>query len=234
MNAARMGRVLRGIRFHQGLSQRAVAKRAGVSQSVYSRAERGDVEGMTLGSLDRLAEALGASLHLDIRYRGGLGDRLADASHARLVDIVVKFLRAVGWLVELEFGFNVYGERGSVDVLAWHAPTRTLLIIEVKSRFTDLQSMLFSLSRKLRLVPALVRNELHWDAAVVGRVVVAYASHGNRSVVAAHAAMFDAVLPARSMAVRKWLRAPRGPMAGVWLVSPETVRRRNLDSNGER
>jgi hypothetical protein len=79
-----------------------------------------------------------------------------------------------------------------------------------------------------------VRDELHWDAAVVGRVVVAYASHGNRSVIAKHAAMFDAALPARSVAIRTWLRAPSGPIAGIWLVSPETVRRRNLPPSGDR
>jgi transcriptional regulator with XRE-family HTH domain len=225
MNAARIGRVLRAVRLHQDLSQRAVAERARISQSVYSRAERGDIEGMTLGSLDRLTETLGASLHLDIRYRGGLGDRLADAAHARLVDLVVSVLRRAGWLVELEFGFNVYGERGSVDILAWHVATRTLLIVEIKSRFTDLQAMLLSLARKMRLVPGVVREELQWDAANVARVVVAYATHRNRSVMAKHAAMFDAALPARSVAIRRWLRAPGGPIAGVWLASPETVHR---------
>lgn len=197
-----------------------------MSQSFYSRAERGDVGGMTLGSLDRIAEGLGASLNVDVRYRGELGDRLADASHALLVDLVVTVLRATGWLVELEFGFNVYGERGSVDILAWHAATQTLLIVEVKSRFADLQAMLLSLARKLRLVPGVARDELHWGAAVVGRVVVTYASHGNRSVLAKHAATFDSALPARSVAIRKWLRAPSGPIAGVWLVSPGTVRAR--------
>jgi transcriptional regulator with XRE-family HTH domain len=229
MNTARIGRVLRGIRIHQGRSQRDVAKRAGVSQSLYSRAERGDVGGMTVGSLDRVAEALGASLHVDVRYRGEMGDRLADASHALLVDLVVSVLRAAGWLVELEFGFNVYGERGSVDILAWHAATRTLLIVEVKSRFADLQAMLLSLARMVRLVPGVAREELHWDAAAVGRIVVTYASHGNRSVLARHSSMFDAALPARSVGIRIWLRAPSGPLAGVWLVSPETVRSRRTE-----
>ena len=226
MNTTRIGRVLRGIWFHQNRSQREIARRAGVSQSVYSRAERGDVGAMTLGTLDRIPEALGAKLLVDIRYRGELGDRLADASHALLVDLVVSVLRAAGWVVELEFGFNVYGERGSIDILAWHEITRTLLVVEVKSRFADLQAMLLSLARKLRLVPGIVREELHWDAAVVGRVVVTYASHGNRSVLEKHAALFDAALPARSVEVRKWLRRPDGPIAGVWLVSPGTVRMR--------
>jgi hypothetical protein len=196
-----------------------------VSQSFYSRAERGDIGGITVGSLDRVVEALGASLHMEIRYRGALADRLADASHALLVDLVVSVLREAGWLVELEFGFNVFGERGSVDIMAWHAATRTLLIVEVKSRFADLQAMLLSLARKLRLVPGVAREHVGWDAIAVGRIVVTYASHGNRSVLAKHTATFDAALPARSVAIRSWLRSPTGPIAGVWLVAPGTLSR---------
>src|SRR6476619_544631 len=140
MNALRVGRVLRAVRLRSGLSQRAVAKKAGVSQSVYSRAERGALAGMTVGSVERIAAAVGGNLSLEVRYRGGLGDRLVDGAHAALVNHVVAVLRATGWLVELEFGFNVVGERGSVDILGWHAASRSLLVVEVKSRFTDLQA----------------------------------------------------------------------------------------------
>jgi len=218
-NNSRTGRILRAIRLHEGRSQRDVATQAGVSQSVYSRAERGWLAGMTIGSLDRIAEALGASLSIDIRYRGGLGDRLVDAGHAALVELVVGVLRKAGWLVELEFGFNVFGERGSVDILAWHASTRTLLIVEVKSRFTDLQAMLLSLARKLRLVPEVARQERGWDALAVARVVVAYGTHENRSILAAHSSSFAVTLPERAVAIRRWLRTPSGDLAGIWLVS---------------
>jgi transcriptional regulator with XRE-family HTH domain len=220
---SRIGRVLRAIRLHEGQSQREVAARAGVSQSVYSRAERGELVGMTLGSLDRVAEALGASLSLDIRYRGGIGDRLVDAAHAALVNHVVAVLRSTGWHVELEFGFNVFGERGSVDILAWHAATRTLLIVEVKSRFTDLQAMLLSLARKLRLVPEVARRERGWNALDVARIVVAYGTHENRSILAAHASSFAVALPERAVAIRRWLRSPNGGVAGIWLVSRGAV-----------
>ena len=223
MNTHRVARVLRAIRLDLGLTQLAVAARAGLSQPVYSRAERGEIAGMTFESLDLIAEALGASLHVDIRYRGGLGDRLVDAAHAALVDFVVGVLRNLGWRIELEFGFNVFGERGSVDILGWHASTRTLLIIEVKSRFTDLQAMLMSLARKIRLVPALAREHLGWDADRVARVVVATGTTANRSIVQRHAAIFDTALPERSVAIRTWLRAPNGSIAGVWLVSPESL-----------
>lgn len=223
MNTHRIGRVLRAIQLDQRLTQRAIADRAGISQSVYSRAEHGEVVGMTVASLDRLVEALGASLSIDIRYRGGLGDRLADAAHASLVEYVVGILRAFGWTIELEFGFNVFGERGSVDILGWHAASRTLLIVEVKSRLTDLQAMLLSLARKIRLVPGVAREQRAWHPAAVARVVVTYGTTGNRSILRRHAQIFGATLPARSAKVRAWIRAPEGAIAGIWLVSPETL-----------
>ncbi len=214
---------MRAIRAHLGQTQADVARQAGLSQSVYSRAEGGEWSGMTVRTLDRVARALGATLVIDLRYRSGLGDRLVDAAHAALVDFVVGFLRARGWHVELEFSFNVYGDRGSVDVLAWHAATRTLLIVEVKSRLTDLQAMLLSLSRKLRVVPNAAREELGWDAARVARLVVAYGTAENRAIVDRHRSIFDAALPARAAEIRRWLGRPSGSAAGVWLVSADVL-----------
>lgn len=223
MRIERVGLVFRAIRRQQRRTQRAIAERAGISQSVYSRADRSELHGMTLGSLDRIATALGATLDLSIRYRGGLGDRLVDAAHARLVDHVVARLQAAHWQVELEFGFNVFGERGVVDILAWHAATSSLLIVEVKSRFTDLQAMLASLGRKVRLVPDVTRRAFGWEVAHIGRIVVAAGSTANRSVVASHPSVFDVALPASSLEIRRWIRQPDRPIAGLWLVSPESI-----------
>jgi transcriptional regulator with XRE-family HTH domain len=223
MDARRIGRVLRAVREHLGLTQREVGEAAALSQAVVSRAERGDVSGLRLSTLDRLADALGAVVHVDIRYRGGEADRLVDRAHASIVEFVVGVLRGLDWEVVLEYSFNEFGERGSVDVLAWHARTRTLLIVEVKSRFTDLQAMLLSLGRKLRLVPGIVREELGWDVAAVGRIIVVSGTAHNRSVAAVHRSIFDASFPARAADLRRWLRGPSGPIAGIWFVSTSTV-----------
>jgi transcriptional regulator with XRE-family HTH domain len=223
MDASSVGEVLRAVRHHLGLTQRAVAARAGVSQSVYSRAERDRLTGLTVGTLERIAGSMGATISIAIDYRGGLADRLVDAAHSTLVEFVVGFLRSHGWQVELEFSFNVFGDRGAVDVLAWHDATRTLLIVEVKSRFTDLQALLISMSRKLRVVPNAVRDELGWDAATIGRLVVAYGTAENRSIIDRHAAIFDTSFPSRATEIRRWLRTPDGVLSGVWLVSADVV-----------
>jgi transcriptional regulator with XRE-family HTH domain len=84
---------LRSIREHLGKTQSEVAQAAGVSQGAVSRSERGLVGALPVDVVDRIVAALGASLYLDVRYRGGAGDRLLDRAHAALVDHVVATLR---------------------------------------------------------------------------------------------------------------------------------------------
>lgn len=144
---------MRAIRLASGATQAPIAGRAGVSQSLYSRVERGLGWSQKVSTMARIARALDADLVVDLRYRGGRVDRLIDRAHAAIVETVVATLRSAGWETVVEYSFNVFGERGSVDILAWHAATRTLLLVEVKSRLTDLQAMFHSLGRKLRLVP---------------------------------------------------------------------------------
>ena len=65
--------------------------------------------------------------------------------------VVVRRLRALGWDVAVEVSFSRFGERGSIDVLAFHPARRALLVTEVKSVTPDMQAMLAGLDRKARL-----------------------------------------------------------------------------------
>jgi hypothetical protein len=170
-----------------------------------------------------VAVELDVSIAINATWRGGQGDRLLDRAHAAIVDRVIGTLQSLGWDVTAEFTFNHFGDRGSVDVLAWHAGERILLIIEVKATLTDLQDLLVSLSRKLRVVPDLARRQLGWDATHIARIVVVAGTAANRSVVARHAAIFEASFPATSREVRSWLRRPLGPLAGLWLMSTSSL-----------
>jgi hypothetical protein len=118
-----------------------------------------------------------------------------------------------------EFTFNYYGDRGSVDILAWNAATRTLLIIEVKATLTDLQDLLATLSRKMRVVPGVVRRELNWRAEHIGRILVVGDTKANRSIVARHAAIFETAFPARSRQARAWIRQPVGGISALWFLT---------------
>ena len=219
MDGRRVGRVLRAVRLHRRQRQRDVAVLAGVSQSVVSRTEHGRLDELSFGALDAIAAALDVTVFLDARWDDGDVDRLIDRAHARIVEHVVSTLRESGWEVLVEYGFNHYGDRGSVDVLAWHEESRTLLIVEVKSRLTDLQAMFTSFARKLRIVPGLVRREHGWDARHLGRLVVMPGSTANRTIVANHAATFATLFPERMPAIGTWLRRPDRSLGGVWFVS---------------
>jgi transcriptional regulator with XRE-family HTH domain len=231
MDGRRVGRVLRAVRLHRRLRQIDVALAAGVSQSVVSRAELARLHRVSVREIDQIAQVLDVSIFIDAKWNAGNVDRLIDRSHASIVEFVVQELRGLGWEVIVEYGFNHYGDRGSVDVLAWHPATRTLLIIEVKSILTDLQAAFTSLATKVRVVPMLARREFGWEIASVGRLLVMPGSKANRSVVANHAATFGTLFPRRMPSLRSWLRRPDGAVAGLWFLStspggtPTNVRR---------
>jgi hypothetical protein len=74
-----------------------------------------------------------------------------DERHAALLPLVIKRLTALGWLCVPEHTFNEWGERGSVDVFAWHASRRAVLCLEIKTRLVDLQDMLSTEDRSSHL-----------------------------------------------------------------------------------
>ena len=202
MDDLRIGRLVRAVRHRFGWRQADVASRAGVSQQMVAIVEAGRLEAVAVGTLRRIAAALEIRLPFVPQWRGGAGDALLDARHAAIVNAVVAILRLAGWTCVLEYTFSHYGERGSVDILAWHPRFRTLLVIEVKSRIFDVQALFLGLDRKARLVPTLVARDQGWQPLRVGRVVVVEESHANRSTLARHAAAFAAALPATSREVR--------------------------------
>lgn len=70
-----------------------------------------------------------------------------------------------------EVSFDIRGQRGSIDILAFHPATGTLLVIEVKSVVPDMQAMLHGVDRKARLAPEIARGR-GWRVERVARVLV--------------------------------------------------------------
>jgi hypothetical protein len=58
----------------------------------------------------------------------------------------------------------------------------------------------------------------------VGRMIVAYRTTKDRTVLERHRSTFAATLPPRAGLIRTWLRDPDGPIAGMWLVSGAVMR----------
>ena len=128
----------------RGWRQEDLARRAGQPRSLVGSVEHGTPGGVSLVAAAAIASALDATA-VDrpvLRWQGEELDSLLDEAHARLVDEVVRRLTVLGWVVAVEVSFSRYGERGSIDVLAWHPECRALVVIEVKSVTPDTQAML--------------------------------------------------------------------------------------------
>jgi transcriptional regulator with XRE-family HTH domain len=220
MDDERAGRIIRAVRVERRLRQVDVGRLAGVDQKVVSTLELGRISNVSVRRLRRVCEVLGIFVRLDLRWQGGTADRLIDRGHAAIVEIALAELRLRGWEPIPEYTFNHFGERGSVDILAWHSASGTLLLIEVKTALTDLQALLMSMSRKIRVVPALVQEERGWQRAALGRLLVVAGTRANRTIVERHSSMFEATFPARTIEVGRWLRRPAGDLAGIWFVAP--------------
>jgi transcriptional regulator with XRE-family HTH domain len=217
MDPVRLGLAVRALRRRGGWTQGELGHRVGISASAISRIERGRAAAATLGLVERVASAVGARLSIQILWQGEALDRLLDAEHAVLVDWLLAYLRARRWEATPEVTFQIRGERGSIDVLARH-PNGQLLVVEVKTVIPDAQSMLAALDRKARLSSA-IAAERGWPMpASVSRILVVPADRTARRRIAALRATFAAVLPADSRAVRRWLVAPTGTLAGILFV----------------
>jgi transcriptional regulator with XRE-family HTH domain len=218
MESVRFGLSVRAMRRRRAWSQRMLGERARCSQSTVSRVEQGDAERHTIETLERIVAALGARMTVRILWHGEALDRLLDSAHAALVESVVALLAGHGWLVSTEVTFNIYGERGLIDVLAFHVPTGTLAVVEVKTVVPDLQAMLSGIDRKARLGRKTAAGQ-GWTSRSTARLLVLPEDRTARRRVSQHAATLAQALPARNVAVRRWLARPHGPLAGILFVA---------------
>lgn len=215
----RLGSALRALRLRRRLRQRDVARAARVSVATVSRAERGLADDLSLAALRRIAGVLGIRLELLPRSRGADLDRLLNARHAALSEEVVRRLRlAPGWIARPEVSFAVYGERGVIDVVAWHASSASLLVVEVKTAIVDVGELLGTLDRKRRLARAAV-EPFGWRPRTTSTWLVVAESMTNRRRVAAHRETFDAVLPDDGRRLRRWLGRPAEAVVPVHALS---------------
>jgi transcriptional regulator with XRE-family HTH domain len=219
MEDLRIGAWIRAERRRLGLRQSDLAIRARVSEQTVGRIERGQLARVTVAKVRSVAAAAQIQLPFAPRsWRGAAADRQLDWRHAALVEVVVATLKADGWEVMPEWSFNHFGDRGSVDVLAWHSGLRALLIVEVKSDIRNVQESLRALDVKCRVVPRLMRAGNGWAAAAVGVVLVVADVRAERNRIDRHRATFASVLPARTVEVKRWLRQPVGPLRGIWFL----------------
>lgn len=214
-----IGRCVRALRHRHGWRQRDVVARIGVARSVLSDLEAGRIGSHSVETLRSVVGALGGLLRIEVHLPGGDIRRLLDADHAAVQERWAQWLTRIGWSVGVEVTFSRYGERGSIDILAWHAATGTLLVIEIKTVIVDVQSLLAGLDRKVRNAPFIAR-ERGWQPQAVVPVLIVLEGTTARRRIAEHPALF-ARFALRGRAGSAWLRNPVGGPAprGILLMT---------------
>jgi transcriptional regulator with XRE-family HTH domain len=219
MDDQQFGARVRAARIRRRWRQVDLASAAGVSSTAVSRIERGHLGGMSLDVIRRVATALEIRVELLPRSRAADLDRLVNSRHAALAEAMLEQFAALpGWFPSPEVSFNIYGDRGVVDILAWHAECRALLVIELKTEIVDVGELLGTLDRKRRLGAAIARR-FGWVPATVSAWLIVGEGMTNRRRVAEHRATFRAALPARGRQLRAWIARPSGGIAALTFVS---------------
>ena len=233
MDPVRFGLSVRALRRHRRWTQQELGDKCGLTQGAISKIERGLADHFTVQVLARVVAALGARIYFRVLWQGEALDRLLDADHAAIVERVAKYLQARGWEVVPEATFSIYGERGSIDILAFHPATGALLVIEVKSVVPDVQATLAGVDRKARLAEEVARDR-GWRVTSVSRWLVVPGDKTSRRRIARHEATFRAALPGRTVEMRRWCSDPSGPVAGIVFVSPSTQETRRHRVSAKR
>jgi transcriptional regulator with XRE-family HTH domain len=215
MDADRLGTTLRTLRIRLGWTQADLAAKAKVSDADVSRIERGLADRLPMAKVRSVALALDAWVDYAIRWRGGELDRAVNARHAALHQALARWLSEIqAWELAPEVSFSIYGERGVIDQLAWHASTGTLLVIELKSELVDISELLGTFDRKIRLAPRIGADRGWRTNRVAGWLLVAD-GRTNRRRLADHRDVLRAVFPMDGRAIEGWMRRPNGPLMAL-------------------
>jgi transcriptional regulator with XRE-family HTH domain len=228
MDDVHIGTVLRVIRTRKGLRQSDIAGRAGVRREVVSRLERGGLGRIPLDTCRAIATALEVNLDVRARWRGGDLDRILNEAHADLHESLARHLETLaGWTWRPEVSFSIYGERGVIDILAWHAESRSLLIIELKTAVVDPQGLVESMGRRIRLGPR-IAAQFGWQPGTVSAWVVVLDTRTNHRRVQRSSALLRSAFPADGHQMRSWMARPAGSIRclSFWTdVRPDARRR---------
>jgi transcriptional regulator with XRE-family HTH domain len=233
VNDVQLGRLVRALRHRRRWRQQDLADRAGVGRTVIADMEAGRLSRMCLATQRQVTAAFAFNLELTPRGLGADTDRVLDERHAPLLGATATWLEGLAWQCVPEVSYSEWGERGSVDILAWHEPSATLLVVEVKTEIASVEATLRKMDEKVRLTPKIALARFSWDAAVVGRLLVLPDQRSERRRVAANSSVFDRAFPTRSYAARRWCRSPAGSVAAL-LFLPQPASRRSAPRGAAR
>lgn len=211
-----LGARFRAVRVRRGWRQLDVARKAGFDASLISRIERGHLEQMQLGTILSVARVLDIQVTLTARSRGADLDRLVSGRHAGLHESVARWFaeELPDWTLDPEVSFSIYGERGIIDILAWHPGNRALVIIELKTDIVDVNELIARMDQRRRLAMRIIEGR-GWHPLTVSTWVIVADGRANRARLAAHRAVLRNAFPLDGRSIRGWLRCPDRRIAAL-------------------
>lgn len=219
-----LARACRDTRLALGLTQQAVAERAGVARSYVARVERGAAN-PSIDRVEAIVRALGLEVDLAVRAPVMVGGpHVRDAVHARCSAYVGRRLRSDGWDVARELEIVHGRSHGWIDLLAFDPRTGTLLVIEVKTRLDDLGAVERQLGWYERAAWDRARD-LGWEPRRLRSWLLVLASEEVEQVLWANRPFVNAAFPfrARDMATLLGPGAPStGTGRGLALIDPSS------------
>lgn len=108
-------------------------------------------------------------------------------------------------------------------MLAWHAATRSLVAIEVKSELTAIEATLRAFDIKRRLAAVVAREQFGGDPTSVSCLLVLPEDSTVPRRITEHAVTFASAFPTPGAQVRCWPRRPVESIDAVWLSSASPV-----------
>lgn len=214
-----VGRTISEARRLIGWSQRELATRAGISQAAVWRLETRQPGPVDLAVVERVLTALGLRASLAVEGRH-LGDRRRqrDGVHASLNGFVARRLGRLGWHTATEVPIGDGPPRGWIDLLAYRAADRALLVEETKSEIPDMGALQRSVAfygREGRSVAA----GIGWAPRSVSVLVVGLDSDAMARRLADNRALVEQAFPGSVTAMSTWFADPLAPAPRGWTLA---------------
>lgn len=174
---------------------------------------------MPLAVVRAVAVVLEIRLDAVPSWRGGDLERVMNARHSALHErLADRLADETGWVSAAEVSYSIYGERGVIDRLAFHAGRSMLAVFEIKADLADPAGLVAQVDRYRRLAPEIALDR-GWDAGRVSCWAVVADTDTNRRRLAAHRELLRGAFPADGRALGEWLRNPADRVDGLTFLA---------------
>ena len=221
----RLGAIVRTGRERLGLTKTDLQVRTGISRQMIHAIESAQAN-PTLNVMAALLDGL--AIDLELLDRGPIALETSsshDTAHAMCSAYVQRRLESAGWEVAREVRIEEGRYIGWIDLLAFHAATGTLLVIEIKTRVDDVGAIERSLdwhARGARQAAA----KLGWRPRTVSGWLLALATDEVEDALRRNRTLWAAATPVRAREMAEGVRTPqRLPDGrGLALIDPRSRR----------